>query len=290
MYRQMQYFVAVADTGSFSEAAEQCHISQSAVSQQIRALEDALGVALLHRHGRKFELTEAGRYFYLRAKRQLAETEAIVRETRGIGIGEVQLLRVGVLTGFSARIMHSAAAEFTAAHPNVRLSLVTGTHENIFTRVLAGQLDLLINDQRRALADHFVNEPLGEQPIYALVRENSDMGRARALSISALTNEVCILVSEAEQRENEADFWRNIATLQSGILFTGSVEEALLNATAGVGYFPCDRDMPADSTLARVPLYRGDSPLTRRMFAFWPKSGDSALQRAFAEAVKRHFV
>lgn len=57
MIRQMRYFIAVIETNSFFEAGEVCHISQSAVSQQIRALEEALQVQLLERHGRKFTET-----------------------------------------------------------------------------------------------------------------------------------------------------------------------------------------------------------------------------------------
>lgn len=68
LFRQMKYFIAVVERGSFTEAAEQCYISQSAVSQQIRALEKELGVELLHRENRRFTLTPAGEYFIARAK------------------------------------------------------------------------------------------------------------------------------------------------------------------------------------------------------------------------------
>ena len=67
MLRQIRYFIAVVETGSFTEAAEVCHISQSAVSQQIQSLENEISVRLLDRKGRRFEDTPAGRYFYHRA-------------------------------------------------------------------------------------------------------------------------------------------------------------------------------------------------------------------------------
>ncbi len=68
LFRQMKYFTAVVDCGSFTEAAEQCYISQSAISQQIRALEKVLGVELIHRENRRFSLTSAGEYFYDQSK------------------------------------------------------------------------------------------------------------------------------------------------------------------------------------------------------------------------------
>ena len=64
MLRQIKYFQAVVRLGSFSEAAYECNISQSAISQQIQALERELGYPMRLRKGRKFELTPAGKFFY----------------------------------------------------------------------------------------------------------------------------------------------------------------------------------------------------------------------------------
>ena len=289
MIRQMQYYIAVVETGSFSEAAEACHISQSAVSQQIRALEDDLGVELIARRGRKFEITPAGRYFYRQARRMTAEMESIVRETRSIGSGEHRLLRVGVLSGFSARVMRGAAAEFAAAHPNVQMLLVSGTHEEIFQKIVAGQLDLVVNDQRRALASHFVNEELGDQPLYALMRQELAPAGGAA-ELEALKDVLCAVVSPPALRENETTFWRDVVGVRSDILFVESVEAACMNAAAGTAWMPCDRDMPTDGGMALVPLTRDGVPLKRKMFAFWLGSNDSSLQWAFAETLRRHFT
>lgn len=66
MLKQIQYFQAVVRCDSFTEAAEECFISQSAISQQIRALEEKLGVQLLERKNRKFSLTPAGESIFIR--------------------------------------------------------------------------------------------------------------------------------------------------------------------------------------------------------------------------------
>lgn len=75
LLRQIKYFVTVVDTGSFTEAAEECFISQSAISQQILSLEKELGVQLLVRSTRRFTLTEPGKYLYSHGKKLLGETE-----------------------------------------------------------------------------------------------------------------------------------------------------------------------------------------------------------------------
>ncbi len=289
MIRQMKYYVAVVETGSFSEAAELCHISQSAISQQIRALEDELGVRLLERKGRRFAVTAAGEWFFQRAKRHVAEVDSTVREVRRIGTGERRQLRIGVLTGFSGKTVQNAVSDFVAAHPYVQMTLVSGTHEDIFQKVMAGRLDMVVNDQRRALADHFVNEELGDQPLYAMLRQDSPLAGQASVSLEALRDELCIVVSTPQQRASEASYWRDVVTVRGDLLFVDSVEEACMNAVAGVGWLPCDRDLAAAGT-ALVPLTRGEAPVTRKMFAFWLEERDSPLQWEFVSCLERHFI
>lgn len=289
MYRRMKTYIAVVETGSFFEAGECCHISQSAVSQQIRSLEDELQVQLLERHGRTFTVTPAGGYFYGQAKRQTESLDSLVREVRRIGKGEYQRLRVGVFSGFGRRILPEAVKAFTADHPFVHLSLVTGTHEALFHTVNTGSLDLVVNDQWRALSDRYVNAFLAEQPLFALMRGDDPLSRRDGVSAEELQDRLCILVTPAEQRENEAGHWRDVMGLQSSFLFAENVDEARMNAAAGAGYYPCDGEMPADGGTVLVPLLRGGEPLSRKMFAFWPESSDTSLQWEFTERLKEHF-
>lgn len=288
MIRQMRYYIAVVEAGSFSEAAEVCHISQSAISQQVKALEEELGVELLERRGRRFAVTPAGQWFYQRAKRHVAEVDSTVREVRRIGTGERQQLRIGVLTGFSGKVVQGAVSDFVASHPYVQMSLVSGTHEDIFQKVVAGQLDMVINDQRRALADHFVNEELGDQPLCAMLRQDNPLARQGSVTLEDLRDELCIVVTSPEQRGNEASYWRDVMTVRGDLLFVDSVEDACMNAVAGVGWLPCDRDMAAAGTVL-LPLMRGEAPVTRRMFAFWLEERDSSLQWEFSALLARHF-
>ena len=288
MHRQMRYFIAVVETNSFFEAGEVCHISQSAISQQIKALEEELQVQLLERHGRKFTVTPAGKYFYEQAKRQTAALDSLMREVRRIDKGEYQRLRVGVLNGFSSRVIKKTVRDFTAAHPYVRLSLTTGTHEELFHPVNNGSLDMVINDQWRALSSQYVNEALLEQPLFAMMRGDDHLAGKGGVTPEELKDKMCILVTSAEQRETETVHWRDVMGVQSSFLFAANVDEARMNAAAGVGYYPCDGDMPAEEGTVLVPLYRGDTPMTRKMFAFWPESNDISLQREFTERLRRN--
>ena len=86
LFKQMKYFMTVIDCNSFTEAAEQCFISQSAISQQIKSLEKELGVELLVRENRQFTLTPAGEYFYRHGKVLLDEIEDFKEETMGASL------------------------------------------------------------------------------------------------------------------------------------------------------------------------------------------------------------
>lgn len=288
MIRQMRYFIAVVETGNFGEAGEVCHISQSAISQQIQALENELDVKLLDRHGRKFSVTPAGRYFYQRAKQQIGEMESLIREVRRIGKGEHLALRIGVLNGFSSKLMQSAIGAFSASHPNVTVSIRTGAHEEIFQWLLAGNLDMVINDQRRALSDQWVNEFLMDQQMYAMVRQDVVEANPAGIELSGLKNLLCVLVAGPEYREAEVSYWRDAVGLSNDILFVENMDAALMSVSAGAGFLPCDHDVPSLGGNVRLPILRGGAPLTRKMYAFWPEQKDFSLQREFSDMLRTH--
>ena len=82
LFRQMKSFAAVIECHSFTEAAEQCYISQSAISQQIQSLERNLGVELIHRENRRFTITPTGQYFYSHCKTILQQVDNLIHETK----------------------------------------------------------------------------------------------------------------------------------------------------------------------------------------------------------------
>lgn len=100
MLRHIKYFQAVAKYNSFSEAAEECHISQSAISQQVKALENELGFLLLKRKNRKFELTEAGEFFYKKSLVLINDYERICAQAAQIARQGGQVLRLGYLAAY----------------------------------------------------------------------------------------------------------------------------------------------------------------------------------------------
>jgi DNA-binding transcriptional LysR family regulator len=122
-FRALRYFVAVAEELHFTRAAERLYIAQPALSEQIRRLEDELGVELLRRTTRKVELTAAGEEFLSRARRILAEADEALADASRAARGETGRIRVaaGATSGLELvpRVLHA----FREEHPQVHLDL-----------------------------------------------------------------------------------------------------------------------------------------------------------------------
>lgn len=119
----LRLFVRVVDTGSFSAAAAEAGLAQSAASRAIAALESALGAKLLHRTTRSLSLTEAGQLAYDRALAVAAEVETLEAAVRGAEHEPAGLLRISASVAFARAVLAPAVGDFLAAWPRVRLDL-----------------------------------------------------------------------------------------------------------------------------------------------------------------------
>jgi DNA-binding transcriptional LysR family regulator len=122
-FRHLRYFVAVAEELSFTRAAAVLHVAQSAVSAQIRFLEDSVGVTLLERNSRRVELTGAGRMFLQGAKRLILDLEELTRQTRRVGRAETGHLAIGFIGAQSHEWMPLVLRRFRQKYPDVEVIL-----------------------------------------------------------------------------------------------------------------------------------------------------------------------
>jgi LysR family transcriptional regulator, cyn operon transcriptional activator len=139
--QQLAYFLAAAEAGSFSAAAEELHMAQPSLSEQIRRLEAELGVALFARAGRGLTLTEAGRLLLPHAQRTLADADAAaasVREVRDITGGTVAF---GTFGSAHHYLLGGLVQEFRGRHPNVRVRVVGQNSAEVADAVRDGRLE-----------------------------------------------------------------------------------------------------------------------------------------------------
>ncbi len=290
LFRQMKYFTAVVDCNSFTEAAEQCYISQSAISQQIRALEKDLGVELIHRENRRFSLTPAGEYFYNQSKGLLEEVEDIRRETIRMGQDEELQLRIGYLRCYSGQELHQAVAEFSQMYPEVSISIVNGTHEELYDLLRFGGVDLVLNDQRRAFSDKYANYQLLQCGCYAELSVRNRLSSQDSVELEDLKHSACILISSREQQNTEEDYFRNTLGFGGRFLFAESLEEGRLMVAGNRGFLPIESVgtlPPAGSSIRRLPIMQNGQQLRRNYCVFWVKEQTNYYIEEFAELLKK---
>jgi LysR family transcriptional regulator, benzoate and cis,cis-muconate-responsive activator of ben and cat genes len=140
--RHLRYFTAVAAHGSFNRAAGTLHLTQPALSRQVKDLEEELGVRLLVRGPNAVTLTDTGELFYEDARDILARAEEAVRRARGESRSEV--LRVGYAPSTTAGILPGALEKFQMLAPRVRIELADLSSREMNEQARKGLLDLLI--------------------------------------------------------------------------------------------------------------------------------------------------
>ncbi len=292
MIRQIRYFQSVVSNNSFSEAAEECHISQSAISQQIQALERELGFYLLERKNRKFTLTPAGEYFYKKSLVLIADYERMCQEAGRLAKDDKANLVIGYLRCYSGPEFHLALEEFSAKYPDVSVKIEYGNHEELYELLRSGSVDLVLNDQRRAFSDEYVNLILTVGSEYIEISTRNPIAALPSITPQELKNVPCILVSSKEQRETEQEYYQGVVGFQGDFLYAENLEEARLLVIGGQGFMPVEgvkKPESFGSSISRIPLFRGDSQITRNYCAFWKKDNSGYYVEEFADILKRKF-
>src|SRR5256714_13780591 len=140
-FRQLRYFIAVAERLHFGRAAAALHISQPPLSRAIRALESQLGVVLLARSRRRVELTPEGSRLLDEARRLAAQLETAVAALRGMAAGEHGRLRIGFVSLADFGVLPGLLKAYKAAHPGVALALREMLSPEQAAALAAGELD-----------------------------------------------------------------------------------------------------------------------------------------------------
>jgi DNA-binding transcriptional LysR family regulator len=193
--RRMRVLREVAQRGSFSAAAEALAFTQSAISQQIAALEREAGTLLLHRGARGVRLTEAGEALVRHTDAilaRLAEAESELEAIAGLKGGR---LRMAAFESAGATLMPLAIAAFRAAHPAVELSMTLLEPEDSVPQLRAGELDLAITFQatRGAETDEGLHhQHLIDDPMYLVLPSDHRLATKRNLRLADLAGEAWI--------------------------------------------------------------------------------------------------
>jgi DNA-binding transcriptional LysR family regulator len=193
--RQMRSFVAIAKAGSFTRAAQMFHVSQPALTVQIRQLETALNVRLFDRSTRSVQVTRVGRELIPIFERLLGELDGVVNGVRELATTRHGTVRLACLPSLAATLLPPAIAQFRARHPHVQFVLKDGVGEKIATLVKADIVDFgitaLTQDDPELEA-----VPLMQDRIHAVYLAPHRLDRERRITLDALAREPLILMDE----------------------------------------------------------------------------------------------
>jgi LysR family transcriptional regulator, hydrogen peroxide-inducible genes activator len=269
---QLRYVVAVARAGNFSRAAEQCHVSQPSLSQQIQKLEDELGQRLFDRMKRAVKLTPHGEALLPRAIRILEETDAAKREAADAQHLLRGTLTFGVLPTIAPYLLPAALAEFTRKFPGVEILVQEDTTARLLNLALRYEIDFAlasqpIQDDRFEVRDLFAEELLLALP------PGHPLTRKRAVSASDLEGERLIVMKEGHCLGDQVLNFCDRRHVRPSISFRSAQLEtvqALVCSGLGISLIPA---MAAQSQRAELPEYRSlPSPKPeRKIVAIWPK-------------------
>ena len=236
-FRHLTYFIAVAERLSFSKAAEELHVAQPAISQQIRALESELGVQLFDRVGKRVSLTDAGRALLPHARQILAAVEAAeneIRERTRLTRGTASL---GAPPTVSTHLLPDQLTRFKRKYPGLEVTLRESGTETLLHLIEVGQLDLAIVAADR-LPDMVESVSFMEEEYMLAVSAQHPLSRAgrKSVRLSDLSAEAFILFPEGYRlREVTLTACRRAGFEPKVALDGGAMQSALEFVAAGLG-------------------------------------------------------
>ena len=283
---QLRYVVAVSRAGNFSRAAEQCHVSQPSLSQQILKLEEELGERLFDRMKREAKLTPHGEAFLPRAVKILEEVDAAKREASDAHSLLRGRLIVGVLPTIAPYLLPTVLVGFAKKFPGVEIVVQEDTTARLLKLAQAYEIDFAlasrpIQDQRMEVKDLFTEElQLALPPGHPLTRK-------RTVRLADLEKEPFIVMKEGHCLGDQVLSFCDRRDLKPTINFRSAQLEtiqALVRSGVGISLVPA---MAARGERKDLPEYRSlPAPRPeRKIVAVWPKQ--RPLGRAANEFLKQ---
>jgi len=237
---QLRYLLAVAKTGNFSRAAEQCHVSQPSLSQQIAKLESELGERLFSRLKRSAVLTSAGEALVLRAARILSEVDAARRDVADAAEQVRGKVNVGVIPTIAPYLLPRVLALTARECPGMEVRIHEATTAQIVVSAAACEIDLAIVSL--PIADpRFVREPLFDEELLLAVPPRHPLTKKPRVRLSDLEAERFILMEEGHCLTDQSLSFCHRHDLHPQVAFRSAQLEtiqALVAAGVGISLIP----------------------------------------------------
>ncbi|MDX1803282.1 MAG: LysR family transcriptional regulator [Alcanivorax sp.] len=278
-------FMAVAESGSFSAAAERLYITQPAISKRIALLEQQLEARLFDRVGRQIQLTEAGRALLPRARQVLMDVEDMARAIHDLS-GEVAgKLRIGTSHHIGLHRLPPVLRQFSRDYPQVKLDIHFIDSEEAWEDVLHGELEMGVVTLPPQPDERLYSEMIWEDPLVFMCAPEHPLAKAGNITLETLTRHSAILPSPitftrgiVERLFDEHNLKLDIA------MSTNYLETIHMMVSIGLGWSVLPATMVDDSVI-QLDV---DVPLPRRQLGvvIHPGRSQSNAARAFLHALR----
>lgn len=265
---QLQYFVSVAETGSFTKAAAIHYISQTAITQQIRSLEETVGTKLVDRNSRPAVLTAAGKVLLKEAREILGKMDAALSKTREAATGLQGELRIGYTKGYEHSDLPKHLRQFHHTYPNVLLSCYRCDTDRLAAGLIDGEYDVIFTwDSTNIRQEKSLQMQLAERvPLRVALHANHPLAKKKELTRKDLRHETILFMSPSGTGESFGDdFYIRLyqqAGYQPNILLRSNDMESILMMVA------------AEEGVSIVPAYSHVWNIGTENIVFVPLSGE----------------
>ncbi|MBQ0061804.1 MAG: LysR family transcriptional regulator [Bacteroidaceae bacterium] len=260
--RQLKYFVGIADTGSFSEASRRFYLSQSAISQQIKILEDELGTQLFTRTPHQVTLTESGNMLLPLARLALqsfSDCKERMNDLNKMLCGE---LNVGLTYTLEPYVRH-AAIRFMKNYPKVQLNIIYKSIPELQEMLRNQKIDMAFSIGMDGLEDEIESFPIMKYRLCAIMRDNHPLATRKQITFKDLEMQNLILPEKGIRDRNAIEEYFSHKASNLRVRAMVNIPEAILNLLQASNYISilCDIIVLEKPNLRAVEIEELSSPV-----------------------------
>jgi len=268
--RFLHTFVTIADAGGFARGASRLHVTQSAASRQIHALERELGVQLFDRVGRRIKLTSEGEDLLARSRRLLLDAESLGERARALKSGQTGILRIGAAPQIMENLLADFLQRYRTRHPGIQIHLVEDQGARLPARLEAGDVHVaLLPDSD----DRFFRQPLYPMLMIAVVPNGHRFARRAVLDVTDLAGEPLLRLGAGFASHAWFDAACRIAQIRPDVLLESITPHSLISLARtgfGIALINSVVRIPRESVRAAVILHN-KAPIGRWTVAAWSR-------------------
>jgi LysR family hydrogen peroxide-inducible transcriptional activator len=290
--RQLQYFVAAADAGTISRAAERCHVTQPSLSQQIIKLEEELGVVLFDRLGRGVALTDAGRSLLPRARGILAQIEDVESNLRTDLDEGRDRLAVGAIPTMAPYLVPALVARLRTKYPECEILVREDLSRNLVEAIVDNQLDVAIMSTP---IEHKIIElqVVGDEPLLVVASSEDAISTGDEVALADLRARPAVTLHEMHCLGRQITEFCTARRLARNVVCRMTQIETLLECVRlglGVSIVPTMVAAHDDNPGRRYLRFKRNAPTRDIALAWRTRRTRSRLAREFATLLGQHLA